>query len=238
MILICVMNHYTRDVSEQIAKLEAIGLPYKVFTDYSNYKDTRDENRYKGLKDNYMSILRYQSEHKWKVILHDDMSITADLFEKIMHILKFSFQKNVISFFHPTNKVYREAVSQGHHVVKVFSNFWLPCHAFPKSLEEDLIKFYDNNETALKKYSEDAVISRYMSTKGIPLYVVTPTLSQHLGVDISLFKNPRICGGNERTSFSYNEEFDVTAVNWNTEFNRPYLDLRKKFFDKNDNIVW
>jgi hypothetical protein len=236
--LICIMNHYKRDISAQVEKLEAIGWPYKVFTDYSDYKDTRDENRYKGLKDNYMSIIRYQTEHKWKLILHDDMSITSDLFAKIEYVLRYSFQKNIVSFFHPTNKKYREAVESGHHVVKVFSNFWLPCHAFPKVLEADLINFYDNNEVTLKRYSEDGVISRYMSFKGIPLYVVTPTLSQHLGIDSSLFGNPRVCGGNERTSFSFNEDFDVTEVDWNKEFNRPFQDLSKRYFDKTDNLKW
>ena len=238
MIFICIMNHHKRDISAQVEKLEAIGLPYKVFTDYSDYKDTRDENRYKGVRENYMSIIRYQTEQPWKVILHDDMSITPDLFDKIQYVLRYSFQKNIISFFHPTNKKYREAVQNGHHVVKVFSNFWLPCHAFPKVLEADLIKFYDNNEVALRKYSEDAIMTRYMSSKPLPLYVVTPTLSQHLGFDKSLFGNPRICNGNERTSFSYNEEFDVTTIDWNKEFNRPFLDLSKRFFDINDNIQW
>jgi hypothetical protein len=232
------MNHYKRDVSAVVERLKSIGVQYKVFTDYSDYKDTRDENRYKGLKDNYMSILRYTTPHTWKLIMHDDMSISDDLFYKIDYILERSFKSRIISFFHPTNKGYRMAVEKGHHVVKTYSNFWLPCHAFPSVLEAAYISFYDRNEQRLKKYSEDAVLCRYLSHYNLPVYVVTPSLSQHDGFDKSLFNNPSKCGKNERKSFAYDPNFNAYSVDWNMEFNSPFVDSSRLNFNDDDGISW
>lgn len=50
-----------------------------------------------------------------------------------------------------------------------------------------------------------------------------PGLVQHFGAYRSTFNNPGAVGGIPRNSKTYDNQFDVESVDWESEFKNPYL---------------
>lgn len=228
--LVCVLNHYSREISQKVQYLNSQKIPFKVFTDFTEYRKKKD-TRWLGLVINYLNILKYESDAEWKIIIHDDIDFDHNLFDKITHILKFA-PKNIISFYNPTNKAYTDCYKSGKHIFRTYSNWWSQCHAFPKNLEKDYISWAENNPDYVKKYAEDGLLQRYLSCYNIPLYAVVPSLIQHTGYNESTFNLPARVGKNLRNSATHDPDFDVKFINWNYEFRYPYINNEKKRFDK------
>jgi hypothetical protein len=228
--LICVLNHYSRNISDKVEKLKALGLPFEVFTDTSDYRLNK-ETRWYGVSLNYLRILKHETDFDWKIIIHDDIDIDNNLFDKIKHILN-SAPKSIVSFYNPTNKAYRLANESGKHIFSTYSNWWTQCHAFPKRMQSDYLKWTEENDKYVRRYAEDGLLWRYLSLKNINIYSVMPSLVQHNGYDKSTFKLPAVVGKNKRNSESYNENFYVYKVDWKSEFKYPYINKEKKYLDE------
>lgn len=229
--IVCVLNHKSRNILELVAYLNDQGITHKVFTDYSDYR-LKKETRWLGITLNYLNVLAYETPHDWKIIIHDDVTISKELFHKINHVLKFS-PENYISFYNPTNKGYIEGNKSGKHILKTYSNWWSQCHAVPKSVAEYVVRWAkkEENKRYVLKYAEDGLIARLFSKNLMPIYALMPSLIQHIGYADSTFGLPARCGKNLRNSSTYDMEFDVTKIDWEHEFKNPYLNLEKKMFD-------
>lgn len=231
--LVCVLNHKSREISELVNFLQNENIPFKVFTDETEYRKSK-ETRWLGLTLNYLNILRYETESYWKIIIHDDITINQELFEKINYVLDFAPKSNYISFYNPTNKAYDNAFKTGRHVLVTHSNWWSQCHAVPKIVAKKFIEWVDKPENYkyVRTYAEDGLMSRYFSYNDIFIYAIVPSLIQHLGYDKSTFNIPAKVGKNLRNSATYDANFDVKKVNWKEEFQNPFLNLEKKKFDE------
>jgi hypothetical protein len=227
--LVCILNHKSRNIDSVSEKLSQSNIPFKVFTDDTDYKDNKN-TRWLGLTLNYLSILKHETSADWKIIIHDDIEFDIDLFKSITHVLKYS-PKTLISFYNPTNKAYGECFAKGNNVLKTYANWWSQCHAFPKELEQDYLIDCDKNPNYVSKYAEDGLLQRYLSKNKIPVYAIVPSLIQHTGYDKSTFGLPAKCGKNLRNSATFQKGFNVFNINWLNEFNNPYLNLTTKSYD-------
>lgn len=230
--LVCILNHKSRDISHLSSFLINEGIPFRVFTDITDYREHKS-TKWLGLTLNYLKILKYETDHDWKIIIHDDVTISKELFKKINYVLEYA-PINYISFYNPTNKGYENGNKSGKHILKTYSNWWSQCHAVPKALSKIITAWAKNpeNDKYIKTYAEDGLISRLFSKKLIPIYAVMPSLIQHLGYNDSTFNLPAKCGKNLRNSATYDAQFDVTKIDWIKEFNDPFLNLEKKYFDE------
>lgn len=220
------MNHVSRNIDTQIEILNLTGREYKVFTDRTNFGRSKEKNlRYFGVLSNHLNILSHKSESKYKIIMHDDIPMSADLFEKIDYIMQYAPDR-IISFFNPTNLLYKSMEESGRHVLQTYTNVWFPCVAFPKSLEEQYIK-YAKPFVGRSIYAEDGLLKKYMSENDLSAYVVCPSLAQHEGYDKSIFGTPGKVGKNLRNSATYSPTFDVKAIDWKMEFENPVIDKEK-----------
>ena len=227
--LICVMNHHSRDITELLKQLDQTGYPYRVFTDNTDYYKTRDKNRYKGVKQNLFNILKYETDYFWKLVIHDDIVTNTATFDSIKHVLGYA-PKKTITFYNPQNKAYNKALAMGHHVLKTYHNWWGVAIAYPQNIVDMFFEWSETYQDIVwnGKLPEDYVLENFYAMTETPVYTILPSLTQHGGWDTSTFKNPPKAGGYYRYSAAYDPEFDVTQVEWFSEFAYPYLDLQRK----------
>jgi hypothetical protein len=211
-----ILNHISRDCSEYADRIRSLGEDVNVSTDRTQYRKKRDEYRYTGVNDNFFGIMRgWDQKSDWLVIMHDDLVFKDTLFSSIRHILPFA-PDSPISFYIPTNKMFREAIKTN-HVIKLHQGAWCQCVAYPVRYVDGILSWVDNNVVEYGRYSEDAFVWQYNCNMDECFYAVMPSLIQHDGFDRSVFGNPSSCAGNQRNSFCY-EDFDVTSVDWSKEF--------------------
>jgi len=171
--------------------------------------------------------MEHQTADDWKVIIHDDIKIPAGLVDKIHYVLARS-PKEPISFYNPTNKDYLAGVASGHHVLKTGRNVWIPLQAIPTTLAYDFAAWAREHHSPFGSIAEDSLLKCWATIQNHPLYAVMPSLVQHDGFADSTFGTSPKVGRYERTSQSYDPDFDVTTIDWVVEFMLPYIEGSKQ----------
>lgn len=224
--MICIMNHITRDVSDKKASLDSIGRDYKVFTDTTEFRSSKNlDLKYVGINTNYVNILSHKCDSRYKVILHDDIPFDGELFHKIEYVMDYA-PEGIVSFFNPTNNLYRGVNEKGINVVRTQKNFWTQCIAFPQSLEAEYIQFV-KPFIGRSHYAEDGLMKKYLNETGRYLHVVVPSFVQHEGYNRSLYGIPGKVGKNKRNSETYDPGFNVENIDWKAAFSNPFIDNEK-----------
>lgn len=228
--MIRILNHHTRNIEEKKAFLTNNGIPFKVFTDETDFYKKRDTRR-KGFKMNFINLMSWDSTEDYVLMIHDDMTLSKDLLENILHVRKFAPKKNMLCFFNPTNNEYKEAFEKGRLVYQTYSNFWAPLILLPKEMAIGIVTFLKENPQFAddNNCSEDSILKGYMAINNKPVYVVMPSMSQHDGFDKSVLGNPSKCGKNVRQSFTYEVDFDYKSIDWVSHFNNPYVHNKKQY---------
>lgn len=224
-----ILNHYSRDASKIIDALATQGVTPQLFTDESNYYQLPKKHisRYKGVQKNYRNILEAETSDKWKIIMHDDVSISENLVEKVEHILQFAPQ-GLVSFYLPTNLQYKKLSQSGKHVLRTYNNYWVQFHAIPTDLAERFSKWCNDNVNPVGYLAEDGLIKSFTSHTATPVFSIFPSLIQHEGYSESVFANPARTGKYFRYSEFYRPAFDVYSVDWKKEFANPYPEDSKR----------
>jgi hypothetical protein len=198
-----------------------------VFTDTTDFCRSK-ATRWRGVAANYCRILRHDDSDRWKIILHDDVTVPDGLFGRIAHVLE-SAPDRIVSFYNPTNLGYLRAATSGrHHVLRTYANWWTQCHAFPVSLARGFLEWVDGNVVEFGRFAEDGMLWRFCSRTRNPVYAIVPSLIQHEGFDRSTFGISPKVGKRARNSATYDPAFDVKAVNWRHHFANPYPDDTRK----------
>lgn len=176
-----------------------------------------------GLWDNFSQALTQEvAEGTHRMIIHDDITFDRNILEKILYILEHSPEHNPISVYNPANGDYTDAFAQGRHVVATKTNFWLQACIYPNDLAKDFVEVSNQMTDDQTRY-DDSRLKAYLQHKDIMLYAICPCLVQHMGAYRSTFNNPGSVGGIQRYSATYDNQFDVKAVNWEEEYANPYL---------------
>lgn len=222
--MIHIMNYYTRDPQYLVDEVRRQGYEPIVKTDHTNFSKKRDINRYRGLNQNYLSILK--SPHytnDWKIILHDDIELKAGVLDKMNHVMQYAPQ-NILSFFTAPNNDYDRAMEKGHRVLRTYTNIWYPASAVHRSFCEGFTEWVEKRipPENLGTVAEDALIPAYLSEIERPAYAILPALVQHAGFDRSTHKNPAKVAGRYRISYHYDPDQNVTEVDWKSEFDNPH----------------
>lgn len=232
--MIYIQTHHTRDYSDVYIQLSRQGAGRVIAsvdrTDY--YSLSKDHpQRYRGVCENQIAILKNPDPDDWKIVVHDDLVFRPEALHYIRHVLTFA-PKRVINFYHPTNKAYRTAWERGHHVLRTYSNTWCHVMAFPTKMCAKYVEWYETN-VIKGSISEDAVFNRFMTRNKYFVYAVMPSAAQHtVYTTPSVFGNPYKVGKNVRTSFTYSEPVDYLAIDWKSEFENPYKDDKKQLSKK------
>ena len=177
-----------------------------------------------GVWKNYIQALRIPSAEpeRFRLIIHDDLVITRQSFEKMLHILQFVPDDSYASFYDPDNSGYREAKDKGHRVLKTHTNFWTQAFCFPANRSEEFIKWSEENIDPKLRW-EDRRIQHFSSTYNYPIYAFMPSMFQHLGAYRSTMgfagKIGKSC---KRYSAMFDPEADVKSVDWKTEILTAY----------------
>lgn len=176
-----------------------------------------------GLWDNYSRALTQDvAEGTHRMVVHDDISFDRNILEKILYILSFAPEHNVVSFYNPTNGDYTDCFAKGKHVISTKTNFWLPASIYPNDLAKDFVET-SNKMTGDQTRCDDSRLKAYLQAKDINLYAIVPGLVQHFGAYRSTFATPGSIGGIQRYSKIYNNQLDVKSINWKEEFQNPYF---------------
>jgi len=229
--MICVLNHYSRSVESIVQRIkQTTDIPYKVFTDTTDYYKTKNEYRYKGLDDNFLNILEYKTDAPYKIVIHDDVSIHDNLFKNIEHVMPFA-PDGMVGFYNPTNKHFLDAHDKGHHVIKTPINYWTQCAVYNTQWGYAFVDWIKTNMKNYDKTSEDGMLWHYHSITNTFAHIVIPSFVQHDGYDKSTYKIGAKIGKHLRNSSTYDIGFDPSKVDWVKEFQNPYLDNRKRLMN-------
>lgn len=225
-ISVYVMNHKSRSPLDVTLAIIAQDVSPTVVTDESDYRLIRNEYKWKGVYDNFRRILLMINDQKeeWGVILHDDVSVPAGLFDRIRHILKFA-PKGVLSFYNPTNSAYQQAAREGKHVVVTYRNFWTQCICFHRSVALPIHQ-WGTDHVMPGRLCEDIYLNACFTRTKQPVHVIVPSLIQHEGYARSTHGIPAKVGKFNRNSATYDPSFDVTKIEWKAAFQNPLKDLR------------
>lgn len=218
--MIYIMNHHTRDCSIIEKQLSDYGEEFEVSTDNTDWYKNKGTYRWMGISTNYLRILKRPTEHRFKIIMHDDISVYPALFKKINYILMHA-PEAIICFYNPTNNGTKKANASGKHVYQTSGNFWTQCLAFPTSMCEHYIE-WSKKHIEMGVVAEDGMMCHYLKHNNLKAYVVMPSLIQHEGFNKSTFGISGVIGKNRRNSFSFDKDFDVHAIDWKKEFADPY----------------
>lgn len=176
-----------------------------------------------GLWDNYSRALTQDvSEGTHRMIIHDDVTFDRNILGKILHVLSFAPEHNIISFYNPTNGDYTDCFEKGRHVISTQTNFWLQASVYPNDVASDFVETSNKMSDDQTRY-DDSRLKAYLQAKGEVLYAIVPGLIQHFGAYRSTFSNPGSVGGIHRYSKTYDNQFNVEDVDWAKEFAEPYL---------------
>lgn len=222
-----IQNHHKRNPAKVVTRLTEQGATPLVVTDYTNWKDGPKDTRHTGVCQNYLNIMRHQTDDEWKIIVHDDAGIPDGFVEKINHILKYA-PKAPITFYNGAGATVRKAIDKGHHVLRTYGPPWFPpAHAIPTKLATEFSEWCDKHCHPFGLIAEDGMLWAWASANKSPLYVVLPSLLQHDGWSNSLFGHSPVLNGVYRYSESYDPNFPVDTVDWVKEFENPYAFDRK-----------
>lgn len=164
----------------------------------------------------------------FRIVLQDDVSFDRNILDKIMYILQFAPKDKIIVIYNPTNKDYLDCSASGKHILSTDMNFWLQGAIYPNSVMKDFVKEMD--VAAKENRNDDDRLSAWLQLHKEKLFVVVPSLIQHFGAFRSNFKTGGKVGGVIRSSSTYDNQFDVTSVDWEHEFSHPYkAKLRKDY---------
>lgn len=223
-----VFNHHSRSLSFIQGQLHREGLEYSIFTDKSNWINTGAHTKHIGQHENFIRLLLAPTDKEWIMLLADDMELCTGFSEAFNRVFAFVPEDvKAFNLFHPTNNEHRTALSQGHNIIKAYSNFWMPAFGIHVSLIPGLVK-WAAKYVQKGRLSEDGIVTRYFSRKGIYAYTVMPSLAQHVGLLNSLFGNPAKAGPNIRQSFTYRRNAPVKDVDWAAAWATPYVSNAKK----------
>lgn len=176
-----------------------------------------------GLWDNFSQALTQRvKEGTHRMIIHDDITFDRNILEKILYILSYAPEKNVISFYNPTNGDYTDCHAKGKHVIATKTNFWLQASVYPNDLAKDFVETSNKMTDDQNRY-DDSRLKAYLQVKDLYLYAIVPGLVQHFGAYRSTFGNPGAVGGIQRYSQTYDNQLDAKSIDWAAEFVAPYL---------------
>lgn len=176
-----------------------------------------------GLWNNFSHALTQKvAEGTHRMIVQDDVSFDRNILSKILHILSYAPENNVISFYNPTNGDYTDCFARGKHVLATKSNFWLQASVYPNDLAMDFVETSNKMTDDQTRY-DDSRLKAYLQAKGIDLYAIVPGLIQHLGAYRSSFNTSGAVGGIKRYSSTYDNQLDAEAIDWEEEFKNPYI---------------
>ena len=224
-----IMNHYTRNVVLMVKKMQSLNRDVKVNTDTTDYYQTRDDNRYKGVNDNFFGIMSNKTNSKWKVLFHDDIKIDKKLIGNIEHVLKNAPNVFSITFYNPTNSIYLKAYARGHNVLKNYNHLWAQCSAWNTSMLPNMIDWVKKN-THPTIGAEDVKVQQYCCINKIAKYAIIPSFTKHEGYAESVFKNPAVVGKNIRNTSTYEDNFNAKDVNWKKAFKLCGQDNTKTYY--------
>lgn len=223
-----VLNHKSRSADPVVGRIRANGYEPIVVTDQSDFNLLRHrDKRWQGVYDNYRRIMRMvvDQHDDWAVILHDDVSVPDGLLGRVAHVLPFA-KPTMCSFYNPHNALYVQAAETGHHVVQTYANFWTQCFCFHKSIVTGILD-WGTAHVVVGVCAEDGYLWRYCSRTETPVQVIVPSLIQHEGFQRSTHRLPGKVGRFERRSATYDPDFDVTAIDWVTQFAAPLRDRKR-----------
>ena len=177
-----------------------------------------------GLWDKYSHALTKEitGQGTHRMVIHDDVTFDRNILSKILYILSFAPEQNIISFYNPTNGDYTDCFAKGKHVISTRTNFWLQASVYPNKLAKDFVETSNKMTDDQSRY-DDSRLKAYLQAKGVDLYAIVPGLIQHFGAYRSTFKNPGSVGGIQRNSSTYDNQLDVKSIDWEREFKEPYL---------------
>ena len=176
-----------------------------------------------GLWDNFSQALTQEvADGTHRMIIHDDITFDRNILEKILYILERAPEHNPISVYNPNNGDYTNAYDSGAHVISTKTNFWLQACIYTNDFAKEFVETSNKMSDDQTRY-DDSRLKAYLQYKNINLYAICPCLVQHMGAYRSTFGNPGAVGGLQRYSATYDNQFDVTKVDWEKEFKNPYL---------------
>lgn len=223
-VFVVVQGCKDRDATPVMDALRREGYPPTLIADQSDFYKVKNEWKLKGNYDNFRAMFTaaMAQEKEWLVTVQDDVSFAPGLIDKIRYILAHTTGGS-LSFYNPTNKTYREATKRGKHVVETGENFWGQCFAFHKSLLPELYK-WGTDHVILGVNGDDAYLAKFNYWTKKKTRVIVPSLVQHTGFNESVLGTAGKVGQYDRTSETYDPEFDPTTVDWFENFSNPYKD--------------
>ena len=108
---VCIMNHIARDITDLTNRLTNDQIPFTKFTDTSNFR-LEKKTKNIGVLTNFLNIIDHISklslDKKGAILIHDDVTFSKEVYNKICYVIDQSDAQKFLSFFNPSNNQYRE----------------------------------------------------------------------------------------------------------------------------------
>lgn len=225
---IVIMNVYKREQEGKYLKklievsAKPLGIPVQISFDDGSL----------GVWKNYVQALTMGGgrEGTHRIIIQDDVTFDRNILEKVNYILEHAPEDRIICLYNPTNSDYLDCHKQGRHVLATDINFWLQCTIYPNELMRDFVAKLDLY--AKESRNEDDRLAAWLQLRKEKLFAVVPSLVQHFGAFRSSLGTPGKVGQFIRNSQTYDNQFDVTKVDWEAEFANPFEAKMRKDYTK------
>lgn len=216
---IVIMNVYKREAEGKYLKklidisAKPYGIPVQISFDDGSL----------GIWKNYANALTMDGgiDGSHRMVIHDDITFDRNILGKILYIMKFAPKDKIVVLYNPSNSDYANCYQQHRHVLSTASNFWVQAAIYPNELAKDFVQLMD--VIANEGQVDDRRLSAYLKIHKSNLFVIVPSLVQHLGAFRSNFRQGGDVGGVVRYSSTYDNQFAVEKVNWKEEFAHPYM---------------
>jgi GR25 family glycosyltransferase involved in LPS biosynthesis len=157
--------------------------------------------------------LNYQKGCNYILLIEDDVILCDNFIQSVEKAIDANINRCPLVFFSISEKS-KEAYDKGYRWIKMKTNAWAQCIAYPEEIIEDLLNYPSVNT----KFS-DVWLSMYCLINKIDIMQPLPNFVQHKELKSSI-GNPITIGGRKRISKIFG-----TGVkeNYNNTYNNPYV---------------
>jgi|LakMenEpi03Aug12_release.lakeMendotaPanAssembly.Ray.scaffolds.fasta_scaffold34382_6 hypothetical protein len=156
--------------------------------------------------------INYQKGCNYIILIEDDVILCKNFISSVQKAINANINRCPLVFFSISDQS-KKAYDQGYRWIKMKTNAWAQCIAYPEEIIEDLLKY-----PAINTKFSDVWLSMYCLNNNINIMQPLPNFVQHMELKSSI-NNPTTIAGRKRTSKIF-----ASGINENYQdtYNNPF----------------
>jgi hypothetical protein len=162
--------------------------------------------------------INYEKGCNYVILIEDDVILCENFIESVQKAIDANINRCPLVFFSISDQS-KKAYDTGYRWVKMKTNSWAQCIAYPEEIIEDLLKYPSINT----KFS-DVWLSMYCLVNKINIMQPLPNFVQHMELKSSI-GNPITIGGRKRISKVFGSGINENYID---SYNNPFISTNNR----------